>query len=299
MKKLLPVLFTLALMGTLFSGCQQATSAKPTLTLTKVTTPYGIQVVASSSPAKGLLAAQPSGVSFSSADPNVVTVSSAPADPSASLPANTVAVLDSGTGLVTPVTAPPTNITVVATASDESTISASVPLTVINLVGGNWSAPDVCGTDGLAFTASTNLNSGTAISSFTSGTSAGVTNVGTYGPPVDSNGYPTTGSGAGGALQIGDYWIIGGSATIMINGASYKPGDWLIFDGGTAWGNKHYSAFLDWVAVDGAMVARGYRLTYTFPDLNTFAMTFYSTDGVRPAATGTTGGTLITKTFTR
>lgn len=182
MKRIFLLLVALATFG-LALGCNPVVG-KTVLTLTQVSTPFGVQVVASEGPAKNLslysrdLAPQPSGVTFapSSADAgNVVSYTTAEA---AILTYDALkgktAGLNTDTGLVTPAK-PGYTITIVATAPNGAFGTTSVTLNPINLANTNAQA---------------NLATGqrAAMWKITSATLNGVT----YTPAV-----PTSGSVAG------------------------------------------------------------------------------------------------------
>ena len=211
------------------------------LTLTTVSTPFGVQVVATTT-AKAIRAyakdiAPQSGVTF------------------ALNPATSAATVNSTTGLVTPIANPPTSVTVVATASDGSVASIDVPLIPIDLAGtfaaknGNASAAmwklDTLTADGATYTA------------------------------ANPGPYDMSGSGSINLFAIRFLWIANCPDTTLFADQTYPPGSTLSILG---FGNKlnagiYYQANPDgsplapganeWSVVDGAYSAPGGGFTYS------------------------------------
>jgi hypothetical protein len=136
MKKILSLLSIVVVLMALMS-CQptvgSAPAGKDILTLKAVDTPLGVQIVASYESARSISGrsvarAAATGVIFTSEDVGVV----APKDYTDSV----VAVLNPNSGLVTPVNATVTSITVKATATDGTTATIPVDLTPVALANG-------------------------------------------------------------------------------------------------------------------------------------------------------------------
>jgi hypothetical protein len=256
--KLIPVILPVALMITLV-GCTPAVGRTGTkLTLSTIQTSYGTQVVATKSASKAVafylrdLRAQPMDVTFSSPDATVQQV----ATPPTSVDLGKIAVLNTITGLVTPVKTG----TVIVVATDSSGMSASttVQLNPITFIGAQWSSGPIGGPTSppqpvgyyggqnqtMDFTLSGSLNSGTMVNKscdWTDATWAAYTaHPATF--VADSNGWKTNPTWTWAAIDGILYANIGNDVVLVYTflsdkkllitvgtGTSFPPGTTIFF----------------------------------------------------------------------